>query len=120
MVFVCFRILFAENATSILFWTEQIPPRCATAEVGQKKYPRLKPHEVTSILEALGFTLKRQTGSYSQYECEHGKDGNRHVVTVDVSVDEFREPLMKSMMRQSGFLREEFYGATKQTRKKIR
>jgi predicted RNA binding protein YcfA (HicA-like mRNA interferase family) len=87
--------------------------------VGQRKYPCLTPSEVISVLEAIDFKLKRTTGSHSHYECEQGKDGKRHVVTVDTSVDEFREDLMKSMIRQSGRSREEFYGATKRTRKKI-
>jgi hypothetical protein len=39
-------------------------------------------------------------------------------VTVDVSRAEFREDLMKSMIRQSNPTREEFYSATKRTARK--
>jgi len=43
----------------------------------------------------------------------------RKIVTVDSSVDEFWEDLMKSMVRQSGWSRERFYRATRKTSKKI-
>jgi len=38
---------------------------------------------------------------------------------VDVNEDVFDEYLIKSMIRQSGRTREQFYGATKKTGKKI-
>ena len=43
----------------------------------------------------------------------------RRLVTVDASVSSFGIDLMKSMIRQSGYARETFYGATKKTKKKI-
>jgi len=87
--------------------------------VGRKKYPSLSPSEVISILKAKGFSFKRQTGSHQHYECASGEGGTRRVVTVDISIDQFWEELMKSMIRQSGLSREQFYGATKKTAKKI-
>src|ERR1017187_1257065 len=83
--------------------------------MGQKKYPPLKRAEVEAILGALGFTAKYQEGSHCQYERE--ADGKRHrsVVTVDKAEREFGEFLLRSMVRQSNFSRDEFYGATKRT-----
>lgn len=88
--------------------------------MGRHKYPPLTPSEVITILEALGFTVKRQTGSHAHYERAPDENQVRRVVTVDTSVHEFWDELIKSMIRQSGFTREEFYGATKKTAKKIR
>jgi predicted RNA binding protein YcfA (HicA-like mRNA interferase family) len=87
--------------------------------MGKRKYPPLSPSQVASILQALGFKLKRQHGSHQHYEglAEDGK--TRRIVTVDCSVDEFWEELMKSMIRQSGWERKKFYGATEGTAKKI-
>jgi predicted RNA binding protein YcfA (HicA-like mRNA interferase family) len=84
--------------------------------MGSKSYPPLKPTEVVSILTALGFTLKKQTGSHAQYE--HGS-GSRRVVTIDMAVDDFGIDLMQSMVRQSGVDRKRFYKATRKTGKKI-
>ena len=79
--------------------------------MGQRRYPPLTPREVLKILSALGFTLKRQTGSHQHHE--RAAEGNRprSIVTVDVSVKEFHVDLIKSMIRQSNFSRDEFYGA---------
>jgi predicted RNA binding protein YcfA (HicA-like mRNA interferase family) len=87
--------------------------------MGKRKYPPLSPSEVTAILQALGFQLKRQRGSHQHYEGLAEDATTRAIVTVDLSVDEFWEDLMKSMVRQSGWSRERFYGATKKTGKKI-
>jgi predicted RNA binding protein YcfA (HicA-like mRNA interferase family) len=87
--------------------------------MGRRKYPPLTPAEVMSILQALGFQFKRQTGSHSHYE-GLSQQGTRAVVTVDTSVkDEFWEEIIKSMIRQSGWSRERFYGATKKTARRI-
>jgi predicted RNA binding protein YcfA (HicA-like mRNA interferase family) len=88
--------------------------------MGRRKYPPLTPSEVISILQCLGFSFKRQTGSHQHFERAPEKDGHRFVVTVDISIDEFWEELIKSMIGQSGYSREQFYGATKRTLKKIR
>ena len=90
--------------------------------MGRRRYPPLTPTEVISILEALGFTFKRQDGSHKHYELppDPAKKRPRSVVTVDVSVASFDEFLLKSMIRQSTFGREAFYGATEKTGTKIR
>jgi predicted RNA binding protein YcfA (HicA-like mRNA interferase family) len=88
--------------------------------MGTRKYPPRTPSEVISILQSLGFSFKRQTGSHQHFERVSGKNGKRCIVTVDTSIGEFWEELIKSMIGQSGFSREQFYGATKRTFKKIR
>ncbi len=80
-----------------------------------KKYPPLTPREVVQVLNELGFVLDRQKGAHAQYKHPVKKT----LVTVDMGVSEFRDTLMKSMIDQSGFSREDFYRATKRTAKKI-
>ncbi len=87
--------------------------------MGQRRYPPLKPAEVVAVLARLGFQFKRQVGSHAHYERDADEQRERAIVTVDMSVPEFWEDIIKSMIRQSGFSREEFYGATKGTAKKI-
>lgn len=41
------------------------------------------------------------------------------MVTVDMSVTSFWVDLIKSMIRQSNYCREDFYGATASTKKKL-
>jgi|ERR1035441_1216266 predicted RNA binding protein YcfA (HicA-like mRNA interferase family) len=86
--------------------------------MGQGRFPPLTPGEVEAILRARGFEKKRQEGSHAQWA--RAADGRRlrSIVTVDVSRAEFREDLMKSMIRQSNPTREEFYSATKRTARK--
>jgi len=81
--------------------------------MGQRRFPPLTPGEVEAILRARGFEKKRQDGSHAQWERAADAQRLRSVVTVDVSRSEFREELMKSMIRQSNPTREEFYSATK-------
>lgn len=45
--------------------------------------------------------------------------GKRRKVTVDVAENECYEDLIKSMIRQSGMSREEFYRSSKRAAKKI-
>jgi len=52
------------------------------------------------ILRAHGFTLKRQVASHQQWEGT--VDGERRLVTVDVSIREFSGWLLNRMMHQSG------------------
>lgn len=87
--------------------------------MGKRKYPPLSPLEVINILQALGFSLKRQTGSHQHYEGLAEDGTSRKIVTVDCSIDDFWEDIMKSVIRQSGWSREKFYRATRKTGKKI-
>jgi predicted RNA binding protein YcfA (HicA-like mRNA interferase family) len=88
--------------------------------MGKRRYPPLTPTEVVAIVTELKFSFKRQDGSHRQYERAADSDRPRSVVTVDMSVASFAEYLIKSMIRQSNHTREEFYGATDRTGKKIR
>ncbi len=87
--------------------------------MGERRYPPLTPAEVVAILRALGFTLLRQVGSHAQWERPSSAGRLRALVTVDMSVRDFWPELIKSMIRQAGSTREEFYGATKATARKI-
>jgi predicted RNA binding protein YcfA (HicA-like mRNA interferase family) len=92
--------------------------------MGQRRYPPLTPSEVVAIVTALGFTFDRQVGSHRHYQRAADPDiatkpKPRSVVTVDTSVQSFDEFLIKSMIRQSNHTREEFYGATDRTARKI-
>lgn len=60
-----------------------------------------------------GFVRTAFRGSHAQYEM------GSHKVTVDMAVKDFNTYLIKSMIAQSGLTREDFYGATKSTAKKI-
>ncbi len=89
--------------------------------MGKRSYPPLTPAEVVAILEALKFTFKRQVGSHAHYERQPDEGNNqRRIVTVDMAERDFGERLIKSMIRQSGFDREQFYGATKKAAKKAK
>ena len=87
--------------------------------MGRRRRPPLTPAEVISILVALGFKFDRQGGSHRHYERLADEIRPRSIVTVDASVDTFSDDLMKSMIRQSNHTREEFYGATEKTRRKL-
>lgn len=92
--------------------------------MGRRKYPPLTPSEVVAIVGGLGFCFDRREGSHAHYERKATAGSGtgpaqRKVVTIDMSIREFDDFLIKSMIRQSGFTREEFYGATDKTRKKI-
>ena len=52
------------------------------------------------ILQAHGFTLKRQVASHQQWEGV--VSGHRRLVTVDASYREFSGWLLATMIRQSG------------------
>lgn len=86
--------------------------------MGKRKYPPLKNREVIGILTALGFTPVRQESSHAQYERVADANHPRALVTVD-NYPDFEERMIKSLISQSGFSREDFYGATKATAKKI-
>jgi predicted RNA binding protein YcfA (HicA-like mRNA interferase family) len=81
------------------------------------KYPSLAPAEVVKILEARGFAWVRSHGDHRHYLGEW--KGRKRLVTVDWGVKEISKDVLKSVIRQSGMTREEFYGSTKRTAKKI-
>lgn len=82
------------------------------------RYPPLTPAEVVKVLLCRGFFLDRKKGSHHQYVGTW--NGSKHTVTVDMSWPTYNDPdLIKSMILQSGMTREQFYGATTKTAKKI-
>ena len=87
--------------------------------MGERRYPPLTPAEVAAIVEALGFRFKRQTRSHAHYEREADAVRPRRVVTVDMSMREFSERIIRSMIQQSRSSREDFYGANRRTARKI-
>ena len=82
-----------------------------------KKYPPLTPTEVRRILLARGFTLIRTRGSHYTYQAL--LKGKKRSVTVDDHFPEYDDELLKNIVSQSGMDREEFYGSTKETARKI-
>lgn len=82
------------------------------------KYPPLTPAEVRAILSRKGFQQVRGGGSHEQWE-HANVGGQRRLVTVDAAERDFGVKLMKTMISQSGLTREEFYGATPGTGRKI-
>ncbi len=88
--------------------------------MGQKKYPSLTAREVREILVACGFVKKPSTGSsHEQWERLATARLRRAVVTVDENVAPFNEYITKMMIRQSTLTRDEFYGSTEGTAKKV-
>jgi len=86
--------------------------------MGQRKYPPLTPSEVEAIATSLGFAHKNQVGSHRSYERLASNGRPRAIITIDMGEDDFNEFLIKSMIHQSTFTREQFYGATKRTASK--
>jgi len=82
-----------------------------------RKYPPLTPREVIAILRARGLVYDHSHGSH-EYHSGTLK-GQRRFVTVDMNYREFSVQRIKDMIDQSGLTREEFYGSTKRTAKKI-
>ena len=83
-----------------------------------KKYPPLTDTEVVAILSKLGFQYSHSEGGHDFYKATHS--GKAWKVTVDPKASPFNDFLLKSMIAQSGYSRDQFYGATKKTAKKIR
>ena len=82
-----------------------------------KRYPQLTLAEVRSILKFNGFEVNNTVGSHQQWVGMIG--GERRRVTVDISEAPFDDFLIKSMIRQSGVSRDDFYASTKATAKKV-
>ena len=82
-----------------------------------KKYPPLTFREVVGILKARELTFDHTRGSHHYYAGVW--KGKRRMVTVDHIASTYGDDLIKMMIRQSGMSREEFYGSTRRTAKKI-
>lgn len=86
--------------------------------MGRRNYLPLKQSELIAIIDALGFRYKHTVGSHAQYERPATVLMLRRVVTVDLAIREFAERLLRSMVSQSGFTCDQFYGATPKTAKR--
>ncbi|MCK4818412.1 type II toxin-antitoxin system HicA family toxin [bacterium] len=67
-----------------------------------------------ACLKKLNCTFARQRGSHRHYRNTKGG-----LVTVPMNVDLLDEDLMRSIIKQSGASRKEFYRATKASAKKL-
>ena len=82
-------------------------------------YPAITCKEVKSILKAYGFTQKSSNNGSHESWVRTDKNGVLHKVTVDCPKAPFSVDLIKSMIKQSGLSRVEFYRGAKTTAKKI-
>ncbi|MEM3658274.1 MAG: type II toxin-antitoxin system HicA family toxin [Candidatus Hadarchaeum sp.] len=74
-----------------------------------KKLPRVTADEAIKVLEYVGFTLARQSGSYKIYRNPEGKR-----VTVPYHAGRILHPkVLKSILRDAGLTIEEFEGLLK-------
>jgi predicted RNA binding protein YcfA (HicA-like mRNA interferase family) len=87
--------------------------------MGKRNCPPLKRKEVVDILLALGFALDRQESDHAQYVLAGDTIRKPALVTVD-NYDDFEEKAIRQIILQSRFTRDQFYGATAETAKKIR
>lgn len=74
------------------------------------RYPELTPAKVRKILKRADFKRVRQKGSHEQWEGV--TDGKRRIVTVDTlgsRNETYGTKLIKSMIRQSGLSKKDFY-----------
>ena len=74
-------------------------------------WPPLELRHVLEILRNLGLTYTGSKGGHDFYEGVH--NGQKRKVTVDPKVAPFGADLLKSMCKQAGCARQEFYGASK-------
>ncbi len=82
-----------------------------------KQYPPLTPAEVVKILLARAFVWERTRASHEYYRgLVRGRIRN---VTVDRHYSELDVKRVRDMIDQSSLSRDEFYGSTKETAKKI-
>lgn len=82
------------------------------------QYPPLSPRDVCKIALALGWEEvkpPRTAGDHKYFSHPNKK----HHLQVDMGKDEFWTDAIKNIIRRMEISREEFYGATKRTAKKI-
>ena len=80
-----------------------------------KKYPTIPSRDVIAILMVLGFSYSHSAGGHDFYKANHS--GKNWTVNVDEKCSPFDDFLLKSMIAQSGYSRDVFYGSTKKTAK---
>jgi hypothetical protein len=85
--------------------------------MGKRSYPPLTQSEMQAILKALGFKEDR-TNKHPVWIRPADACRLRKVIPLD-DYPEFEQKLIKRMIPQTGFSRDQFYAATKGTAKKI-
>lgn len=85
--------------------------------MGTRTYPPLDQSEMQAILKVLGFAEDR-SNRHPVWVRPADLRRSRKVVPLD-DYPQFEQKLIKRMIPQTGFTREQFYGATKGTAKKI-
>jgi len=81
-----------------------------------KRYPPLSYRDTVTILEAFDFILKATKGSHEQWE---GNTRGKHRKVTLQKGAEYDERDIRSHILQAGVSREEYYGASPRTAKKI-
>jgi Predicted periplasmic or secreted lipoprotein len=75
--------------------------------MGNRKYLPIRPKRIRAVLVNHSFSLKRTKGDHEQWEGV--VNGERKIVTVP-NYSELKDPdLIKSIIRQSGLSRDDFY-----------
>jgi predicted RNA binding protein YcfA (HicA-like mRNA interferase family) len=86
--------------------------------MGKRSYPPLSQADMQAILKALGFSLDR-SGKHPIWVRPADNQRTRKVIPLD-DYPEFEQKLIKRIIRQTGFDRKAFYGATETTARKIK
>ncbi|MBT9141479.1 MAG: hypothetical protein DDT30_02071 [Dehalococcoidia bacterium] len=79
-----------------------------TARFYMPKYPKLSSKDIEKILMNHGFKFVSQKGSHRQFKGV--VKGQKRRVTVLADRNSFHPKTLKSMIRQSGLIEEEFFG----------
>lgn len=85
--------------------------------MGNRKYPPLKPKQIENILYARGFILHKKKGDHRYYVRE--VRGKKRIPQIDWGIDMYNSNWIKTIIKQSGMTREQFYCSTKKTARKI-
>lgn len=85
--------------------------------MGTRKYPPLTPREIEAILIARGFSLHKMAGDHRFYI--HNVKGKKKIAQIDMGNPLYEGNLIKSILKETGLSRDEFYRSTKSTAKKI-
>lgn len=85
--------------------------------MGQRKFPPLTPAEIIAILIARGFTFHHSEADHNYYYCE--VKGKKRVMQIDTGNPLYSDYWLKQTIKETGMTREQFYGSTKSTAKKI-
>lgn len=87
--------------------------------MGKRSYPPLKHAQIIDIMKALKFKPVRH-GDHECWEREPDQENLQRRVVPIGDYEEFDQTLIKRIIGETGFTREQFYGATPKTAKKIR